>query len=93
MMTIGVLLSAGCTHTPKPGSHEVAVKLPYWEYQSLGITNFPPPSNKSELNRYPEVKKMKREGWMLLNWHFVVNPGEVGPLFVADFKRPSPFSH
>jgi len=93
MITIGVLMSAGCTHTPKPGSHSVAVKLPYWEYQSLGFTNFPPPSNKSELNRYPEVKKMKQEGWTLLNWGFVGYPGEAEPLFVADFRRPSRFSH
>jgi hypothetical protein len=92
-----LFISFGCSSDPKPKSQHAVVKLPYWEFHTLAFTNFPPPVDASVLNNYPEVQKLKQEGWTCLGWRFANNngvfyPGEFGAVFAVDFKRPSKYS-
>ena len=52
---------AGCTSAPKPVSHEVATKRPYWEYTYLdGVGS----------DHSPEADRLKQAGWIFVGYNF-----------------------
>jgi hypothetical protein len=59
MMT-GLLILAGCTGAPKPVSHEVPTKRPYWEYTYLDGMG----SDKS-----PEADRLRQAGWVFIGYN------------------------
>jgi hypothetical protein len=59
-MTTGLLILVGCTGTPKPVSHEVPTKRPYWEYTYLGGVG----SDKS-----PEADRLRQAGWVFIGYN------------------------
>jgi hypothetical protein len=58
-MTTSLLILVGCTGAPKPVSHKVPTKQPYWEYTYL---------DGAGSDHSPEADRLKQAGWIFVGY-------------------------
>ena len=57
---ISVLILVGCAGAPKPVSHAVPARRPYWEYTYLGGWGS---------DQTPEADTLRQEGWVFVGYN------------------------
>lgn len=60
-----ILIMTGCASAPKPVSHEVSTKRPYWKYRYL--------DGKGSADS-PEADKLRQTGWIFVG--YIVSHGD-----------------